>query len=117
MGIEGQFAGLTIRPRREPVFVRNGRGKGYLSDIRRFAMLERDQEYNLAKRWREHGDRAAADQLVTSHLRLAVKIAMGYRGYGLPVSEIIAEGNIGLMQAVKRFEPDKGFRFATYAMW
>jgi len=80
-------------------------------------MLERDQEYNLAKRWREHGDRDAADQLVTSHLRLAVKIAMGYRGYGLPVSEIIAEGNVGLMQALSRFEPEKGFRFATYAMW
>jgi RNA polymerase sigma-32 factor len=80
-------------------------------------MLERDQEYNLAKRWREHGDRGAADQLVTSHLRLAVKIAMGYRGYGLPVSEIIAEGNVGLMQALNRFEPEKGFRFATYAMW
>jgi RNA polymerase sigma-32 factor len=117
MGIEGQFAGLTVRTRREPAFVRNGRGKGYLSDIRRFAMLERDQEYQLAKRWREHSDRDAANQLVTSHLRLAVKIAMGYRGYGLPVSEIIAEGNVGLMQALNRFEPEKGFRFATYAMW
>jgi len=117
MGIEGQFVGLTVRTRREPAFVGNGRGKGYLSDIRRFAMLERDQEYNLAKRWREHGDRDAANQLVTSHLRLAVKIAMGYRGYGLPVSEIIAEGNVGLMQALNRFEPEKGFRFATYAMW
>jgi RNA polymerase sigma-32 factor len=80
-------------------------------------MLERHEEYNLAKRWREHGDRDAANQLVTSHLRLAVKIAMGYRGYGLPVSEIIAEGNVGLMQAVNRFEPEKGFRFSTYAMW
>jgi RNA polymerase sigma-32 factor len=117
MGIEGQFAGLAVPTRREPAFVRNGRGKGYLSDIRRFAMLERDQEYQLAKRWREHGDRDAANQLVTSHLRLAVKIAMGYRGYGLPVSEIIAEGNVGLMQALNRFEPEKGFRFATYAMW
>jgi len=117
MGIEGQFAGLTVRTRREPGFVRSGHGKGYLYDIRRFAMLERDQEYNLAKRWREHGDRDAANQLVTSHLRLAVKIAMGYRGYGLPVSEIIAEGNVGLMQALNRFEPEKGFRFATYAMW
>jgi RNA polymerase sigma-32 factor len=117
MGIEGQFAGLTVRTRPEPASVRSGRGKGYLYDIRRFAMLERDQEYNLAKRWREHGDRGAADQLVTSHLRLAVKIAMGYRGYGLPVSEIIAEGNVGLMQALNRFEPEKGFRFATYAMW
>jgi RNA polymerase sigma-32 factor len=117
MGIEGQFAGLTARTRRQPAFVRNGRGKGYLSDIGRFAMLEREQEYKLAKRWREHGDRHAADQLVTSHLRLAAKIAMGYRGYGLPVSEMISEGNIGLMQALNRFEPEKGFRFATYAMW
>src|SRR5437879_11263797 len=117
MGIEGQFAGLTVRTGREPVLVRRGRSNGYLHEIRRFAMLERDQEYGLAKRWREHGDRAAADQLVTSHLRLAVKIAMGYRGYGLPVSEIIAEGNVGLMQALNRFEPEKGFRFATYAMW
>jgi RNA polymerase sigma-32 factor len=117
MGIEGQFAGLTVRARREPAFVRNGRGRGYLSDIGRFAMLERDQEYKLAKRWREHGDRNAADQLVTSHLRLAAKIAMGYRGYGLPISEMISEGNVGLMQALNRFEPEKGFRFATYAMW
>jgi len=117
MGIEGQFAGLAARTRPQPALVRNGRGKGYLSDIRRFAMLERDQEYKLAKRWRELGDRAAADQLVTSHLRLAAKIAMGYRGYGLPVSEMISEGNVGLVQALNRFEPEKGFRFATYAMW
>src|ERR1700694_5805490 len=117
MGIEGQFAGLTIPTRRQPALVRDGHGKAYLYDVRRLAMLERDQEYELAKRWREHGDRDAADQLVTSHLRLAVKIAMGYRGYGLPVSEIIAEGNVGLMQALNRFEPEKGFRFATYAMW
>jgi RNA polymerase sigma-32 factor len=117
MGIEGQFADLTARARREPAFVRNERGKGYLNDIRRFAMLERDQEYQLAKRWREHGDCDAADRLVTSHLRLAAKIAMGYRGYGLPISEMISEGNVGLMQALNRFEPEKGFRFATYAMW
>jgi RNA polymerase sigma-32 factor len=117
MGIEGQFAGLTARTRRQPAFVRDGRGKGYLSDISRFAMLERNQEYQLAKRWREHGDRNAADQLVASHLRLAAKIAMGYRGYGLPLSEMISEGNVGLMQALNRFEPEKGFRFATYAMW
>jgi RNA polymerase sigma-32 factor len=117
MGIEGQFAGLTVRTRRQPAFSGEGRGKGYLSDIRRFAMLEKEQEYELAKRWRERGDRDAADQLVTSHLRLAAKIAMGYRGYGLPVSEIISEGNIGLMQALNRFEPEKGFRFATYAIW
>jgi RNA polymerase sigma-32 factor len=117
MGIEGQFAGIAALTRRQPVFVRDGRGKGYLSDIGRFAMLERDQEYSLAKRWREHGDRDAANQLVTSHLRLAAKVAMGYRGYGLPVSEIISEGNVGLMQALNRFEPEKGFRFATYAIW
>jgi RNA polymerase sigma-32 factor len=117
MGIEGQFAGLTVRTQRQPAFVRPGRGKGYLSDIGRFAMLERNREYELAKRWRELGDREAADELITSHLRLAAKIAMGYRGYGLPVSEIISEGNVGLMQALKRFEPEKGFRFATYAMW
>jgi RNA polymerase sigma-32 factor len=117
MGIEGQFAGLTARTQRQPVFAGDGRGKRYLHDIRRFAMLEREQEYDLAKRWRERGDRDAADQLVTSHLRLAAKIAMGYRGYGLPVSEIISEGNVGLMQALNRFEPEKGFRFATYAIW
>jgi RNA polymerase sigma-32 factor len=80
-------------------------------------MLEPQQEYMLAKSWREHGDRDAAHQLVTSHLRLVAKIAMGYRGYGLPISEIVSEGNVGLMQAVKRFEPEKGFRLATYAMW
>jgi RNA polymerase sigma-32 factor len=117
MGIEGQFAGITVRTRHEPAFATGGRGKDYLYNIRRFAMLERGQEYELAKRWREHGDRAAADQLVTSHLRLAAKIAMGYRGYGLPVSELISEGNVGLLQALNRFEPEKGFRFATYAMW
>jgi RNA polymerase sigma-32 factor len=117
MGIEGQFAGITALARRQPAFVRDGRGKGYLDDIRRFAMLEKNQEYRLAKRWREHGDRDAANQLVTSHLRLAAKVAMGYRGYGLPVSEIISEGNLGLMQALNRFEPEKGFRFATYAIW
>jgi RNA polymerase sigma-32 factor len=117
MGIEGQFAGLAARARRQPAFAGDGRGKGYLYDIRRFAMLERDQEYELARRWREHGDRDAANQLVTSHLRLAAKVAMGYRGYGLPASEIISEGNIGLMQALNRFEPEKGFRFSTYAVW
>jgi RNA polymerase sigma-32 factor len=89
----------------------------YLEEIRRFPMLEPQQEYMLAKSWREHGDREAAHKLVTSHLRLVAKIAMGYRGYGLPISEVISEGNVGLMQAVKRFEPDKGFRLATYAMW
>jgi len=89
----------------------------YLDEIRRFPMLEPQEEYMLAKRWREHGDRIAAHRLVTSHLRLVAKIAMGYRGYGLPISEVISEGNVGLMQAVKRFEPEKGFRLATYAMW
>jgi len=89
----------------------------YLEEIRRFPMLEPQEEYMLAKSWREHGDRDAAHKLVTSHLRLVAKIAMGYRGYGLPISEIVSEGNVGLMQAVKRFEPDKGFRLATYAMW
>jgi RNA polymerase sigma-32 factor len=89
----------------------------YLTQIRRFPMLEPQEEYMLAKRWREHEDPAAAHRLVTSHLRLVAKIAMGYRGYGLPISEVVSEGNVGLMQAVKRFEPDKGFRLATYAMW
>jgi len=89
----------------------------YLDEIRRFPMLEPQEEYMLAKRWREHGDRVAAHRLVTSHLRLVAKIAMGYRGYGLPIAEVISEGNVGLMQAVKRFEPEKGFRLATYAMW
>src|SRR3954449_7518491 len=89
----------------------------YLSEIRKFPLLELQQEFMLAKAWREHGDTKAAHQLVTSHLRLVAKIAMGYRGYGLPVSELISEGNIGLMQGVKKFEPDRGFRVATYAMW
>ncbi len=89
----------------------------YLSEIRKFPMLEPQEEYMLAKRWREHDDRDAAHKLVTSHLRLVAKIAMGYRGYGLPISEVVSEGNVGLMQAVKRFEPEKGFRLATYAMW
>jgi RNA polymerase sigma-32 factor len=89
----------------------------YLEEIRQFPMLEPQQEYMLAKSWREHDDRDAAHQLVTSHLRLVARIAMGYRGYGLPVGEVISEGNVGLMQAVKRFDPEKGFRLATYAMW
>ncbi|HEY2184632.1 MAG TPA: RNA polymerase sigma factor RpoH [Xanthobacteraceae bacterium] len=89
----------------------------YLEEIRRFPLLESGEEYVLAKRWREQGDGSAAQKLVNSHLRLVAKIAMGYRGYGLPVSEIISEGNVGLMQAAKRFEPEKGFRFATYAIW
>ena len=89
----------------------------YLEEIRRFPLLEAEEESVLAKRWREHGDADAAHKLVTSHLRLVAKLAVGYRGYGLPISEVISEGNVGLMQAVKRFEPDKGFRLATYAMW
>src|ERR1044072_3258325 len=98
-----------------------GRSEGglsrYLQEIRKFPMLEPNEEYMLAKRWREHDDSEAAHRLVTSHLRLVAKIAMGYRGYGLPVSELISEGNVGMMQAVKRFDPDRGFRLATYAMW
>ena len=89
----------------------------YLSEIRKFPMLEKQQEFMLAKRWVEHEDSDAAEQMVTSHLRLVAKIAMGYRGYGLPMAEVISEGNVGLMQAVKKFDPDKGFRLATYAMW
>jgi RNA polymerase sigma-32 factor len=89
----------------------------YLQKTRRFPMLEAQEEYMLAKRWRGHGDREAAHRLVTSHLRLVAKIAMGYRGYGLPIAEVVSEGNVGLMQAVKRFEPDRGFRLATYAIW
>src|SRR5215472_9028706 len=88
----------------------------YLAEIRKFPMLEPQQEYMLAKSWREHGDREAAHQLVTSHLRLVAKIAMGYRGYGLPISEVSSEGNVGLMQAVKQVEPEKEFRLVTYAM-
>ena len=89
----------------------------YLSEIRKFPMLTKEDEFMLAKRWQEHGDAQSAHKLVTSHLRLVAKIAMGYRGYGLPIGEVISEGNVGLMQAVKKFDPDKGFRLATYAMW
>src|ERR1041385_5113660 len=100
-----------------PIVTAEGGLTRYLEEIRRFPMLEPQEEYMLAKRWRERGDRNPAHKLVTSHLRLVAKIAMGYRGYGLPISEVISEGNVGLMQAVKRFEPEKGFRLATYAMW
>ena len=100
-----------------PVISPEGNLSRYLREIRRFPMLEPEEEYMLAKRWREHDDVDAAHKLVTSHLRLVGKIAMGYRGYGLPLAELISEGNVGLMQAVKRFEPDRGFRLATYAMW
>src|SRR5215469_17839878 len=91
--------------------------KRYIAEANRFPLLEAEQEALLARRYRAHGDRDAAHRLVTSHLRLVVKVALGYRGYGLPISDVISEGNIGLMQAVKRFEPDRGFRLATYAMW
>ena len=100
-----------------PMVAAEGGLSRYMNEIRRFPMLDPNEEYMLAKRWREHDDRDAAHKLVTSHLRLVAKIAMGYRGYGLPIGEVISEGNIGLMQAVKRFEPEKGFRLATYAMW
>ena len=100
-----------------PVLSSEGNLSRYLQEIRKFPMLEPNEEYMLAKSWREHGDVEAAHRLVTSHLRLVAKIAMGYRGYGLPVSELISEGNVGMMQAVKRFDPERGFRLATYAMW
>jgi len=107
----------VIRTAALPIMTAEGGRTRYLEEIRRFPMLEPQEEYMLAKSWREHGDRDAAHRLVTSHLRLVAKIAMGYRGYGLPIGEVISEGNVGLMQAVKRFEPEKGFRLATYAMW
>src|SRR5574338_1492151 len=100
-----------------PSIVSDSNLSRYLAEIRQFPMLEQSEEFMLAKRWQEHQDTEAAHRLVTSHLRLVAKIAMGYRGYGLPMSEVISEGNVGLMQAVKRFDPDKGFRLATYAMW
>ena len=100
-----------------PVLTPDGGLSRYLQEIRRFPVLDPEEEYMLAKRWREHGDSDAAHKMVTSHLRLVAKMAMGYRGYGLPIGEVISEGNIGLMQAVKRFEPEKGFRLSTYAMW
>jgi RNA polymerase sigma-32 factor len=100
-----------------PIISNEGGLSRYLQEIRRFPMLTQKEEFTLAKQWTEHGDVEAAHKLVTSHLRLVAKIAMGYRGYGLPVNELISEGNIGMMQAVKRFDPDRGFRLATYAMW
>src|SRR5512147_1600734 len=108
--------GFEMATRALPALGEGGLSR-YLSEIRKFPLLDPQEEYMLAKRWREHEDTEAAHKLVTSHLRLVAKIAMGYRGYGLPISEVIAEGNIGLMQAVKRFEPERGFRLATYAMW
>lgn len=100
-----------------PILSAEGGLSRYLQEIRKFPMLEPDEEYMLAKRYKEHQDPGAAQRLITSHLRLVAKIAMGYRGYGLPIAEVISEGNVGLMHAVKRFEPEKGFRLATYAMW
>ncbi len=104
-------------PTTMPTLTADGNLQRYLSEIRKFPMLEADEEFMLAKRWKEHGDVEAVHKLVTSHLRLVAKIAMGYRGYGLPIAELISEGNVGMMQAVKRFEPEKGFRLSTYAMW
>jgi RNA polymerase sigma-32 factor len=100
-----------------PTLSADGNLQRYLSEIRKFPMLAADEEYMLAKRWKEHGDVDAVHKMVTSHLRLVAKIAMGYRGYGLPIAELVSEGNVGMMQAVKRFEPEKGFRLSTYAMW
>ena len=110
---KGRDAGMGLPPAPTP----EASLSRYLQDIRKYPMLSHEEEYMLAQAWREHDDREAAHKMVTSHLRLVAKIAMGYRGYGLPVAELIAEGNIGLMQAVKRFEPERGFRLATYAMW
>jgi alternative sigma factor RpoH len=109
--------GASMAQTNLPVLSSEGGLSRYLQEIRKFPMLEADEEYMLAKRYKEHGDPGAAQKLITSHLRLVAKIAMGYRGYGLPISEVISEGNVGLMHAVKRFEPEKGFRLATYAMW
>jgi RNA polymerase sigma factor (sigma-70 family) len=108
---------ITARNAALPILTAEPGLTHYLEEIRRFPMLERQEEYMLAKRWREDGDRDAAHKLVTSHLRLVTKIARDYRGCGLPISEAISEGHVGLMQAVERFEPEKGFRFATYAVW
>jgi RNA polymerase sigma-32 factor len=111
------MAAATSNVRNLPTVVSESNLGRYLQEIRKFPMLEPQEEYMLAKSWREHGEVEAAHKLVTSHLRLVAKIAMGYRGYGLPLNELISEGNVGMMQAVKRFEPERGFRLATYAMW
>ena len=113
----GFSASLSVNLPSNSVMSPDGGLNRYLADIRKFPMLARDEEFMLAKRWTEHQDPKAAHRLVTSHLRLVAKIAMGYRGYGLPVGEVISEGNVGLMQAVKKFDPERGFRLATYAMW
>ena len=112
------FFGTPLMATKLPTIAQGSMGLSrYLQEIRKFPMLEPGEEFMLAKRWQEHADQDAAEKLVTSHLRLVARIAMGYRGYGLPIGEVISEGNVGLMQAVKRFDPDKGFRLATYAMW
>jgi RNA polymerase sigma-32 factor len=108
---------MTTAPSNLPTLSPEGSLSQYLQEIRKFPMLEATEEYMLAKAWVDHGDRKAAHKIVTSHLRLVAKLAMGYRGYGLPVADLISEGNVGMMQAVKRFDPEKGFRLATYAMW
>jgi RNA polymerase sigma-32 factor len=116
--IPGEYEeGAILAQSNLPILSAEGGLSRYLQEIRKFPMLEPDEEFMLAKRYKEHGDPGAAQKLITSHLRLVAKIAMGYRGYGLPIAEVISEGNVGLMHAVKRFEPDKGFRLATYAMW
>src|SRR5262245_52873620 len=112
---ERRYTMSTARVASLPAISPDGNLSRYLQEIRKFPMLEQDEEFMLAKRWREDGDSEAAHKLVTSHLRLVAKIAMGYRGYGLPLGELISEGNVGMMQAVKRFDPDRGFRLATYA--
>ena len=112
------FFGTPLMATKLPTIAQGSMGLSrYLEEIRKFPMLEPGEEFMLAKRWQQHADQDAAEKLVTSHLRLVARIAMGYRGYGLPIGEVISEGNVGLMQAVKRFDPDKGFRLATYAMW
>ena len=116
-GANEDMAGAKNTPATIPALGGEASLNRYLSEIRKFPLLQPEEEYMLAKRFQEHGDTEAAARLVTSHLRLVAKIAMGYRGYGLPASELISEGNIGLMQGVKKFEPDRGFRLATYAMW
>ena len=111
------MTGTVLEPTNLPVVSGENSLQSYLQEIRRFPLLTKEEEFMLAKRWKEHTDRQAAHKLVTSHLRLVARIAMGYRGYGLPVSDMIAEGNIGMMHAVRRFDPDRGFRLATYAIW
>merc|ERR1739841_399826 len=113
----GKYMSTKTISSKLPVIDIEGSLSSYLVQIKKFPMLSAEEEYMLAKSWRSRGDLKAAQKLITSHLRLVAKIAMGYRGYGLPVGELISEGNIGLMQAVKKFDPDKGFRLATYAMW